>query len=532
MVPRDEVFYPTLGPQVCAWMERNLVHGPGDIRGERARIDDEKRAILYRSYEVFGPAHPFAGRRRFKRVALSLRKGVAKTELASWIAAAESHPEAPVRCVRWTKKGQPVGGGLPDVYVPLMAYTEEQSEDLAYGALKTILELSPIADDYDIGLERIMRKDGSGKVVALATAPNARDGARTTFQHFDETHRFTLPRLKSAHGVMLNNIPKRKAADAWSLETTTSYAPGEASVAEATMDYARAIADGRIKDAALFFFHREASDKHDITTEKGVRAAILEASGATAAWSDIESIVELWRQPTTDRAYFERVWLNRIVRSSERAFDFDKWKLREHDHKVKDKALVTLGFDGSRRQDSTALIATEVETGFQWPLGIWERPLNAPEDWQVPVHEVDIAVAVAFQRFNVWRMYADPPHWESQVAEWAGRYGSERVVAWWTNQEKRMAYAVRSYANAINEGEVTHDGDAHFTRHIGNAVRRKTPYRDERDQPMYVIQKDRSDSVHKIDAASAGVISWQARNDAIAAGVTRAPATRRWQVLG
>jgi hypothetical protein len=137
-----------------------------------------------------------------------LRKGTAKTEFAAWIAACELHPEGPVRCTGFTKKGEPIGGPVSDPYIPLVAYTEEQSEDLAFGALRIILELSTLKDDFIIGLERIERKKGDGKAVPLASAPDARDGARTTFQHFDETHRFTLPRLVRAHQTMLANIPE------------------------------------------------------------------------------------------------------------------------------------------------------------------------------------------------------------------------------------------------------------------------------------------------------------------------------------
>jgi hypothetical protein len=58
-------------------------------------LDDEKRGLIYRMYEVFPRRHAQAGRRRFKRVALSLRKGSAKTELAAWIAICELHPDGP-----------------------------------------------------------------------------------------------------------------------------------------------------------------------------------------------------------------------------------------------------------------------------------------------------------------------------------------------------------------------------------------------------------------------------------------------------
>jgi hypothetical protein len=296
VVPSDDGSeWPTLGPQVAQFIEAYLIFGPGDLRGQPARLTPEKRALLYRMYEVFPRGHPQAGRRRFKRCCVCLRKGLAKTEFAAWIAACELHPEAPVRCDGFDASGRPVGRPVTDPYIPLVAYTEEQSEELAYGALYAILSEGPLADDFDIGLERIVRKDGSGRAVALASAPDSRDGARTTFQHFDETHRFTLPRLREAHRTMMANIPKRRAADAWSLETTTAHAPGEGSVAEATHAYARDVASGRIRNAQLFYFYRWADERHDLSTDEGVRAAVLEASGLDAEWSDIEGILEQWR---------------------------------------------------------------------------------------------------------------------------------------------------------------------------------------------------------------------------------------------
>lgn len=270
----DRELWPTLGHQVCDWIEASLVFGPGDLRGEPARLDEETRALIFRIYEIYPAGHDLVGRRRFKRVAISQRKGTAKTEKAAWVAAAELHPEAPVRCDGFDARGRPVGVAVIDPYIPMVASTEEQTEELAFGALYSILADSPIVDDFDIGLERIVRADGTGRAVALAGAPNARDGARTTFQHFDETHRMTLPRLKQTHVTMLANLPKRRLADPWSLETSTAPVPGEDSVAEGTMAYAQAVADGEIDDTRLFYFHRQASDGHDLATPDGLRAAV------------------------------------------------------------------------------------------------------------------------------------------------------------------------------------------------------------------------------------------------------------------
>lgn len=534
-VPMDRELYPTLGPQVCAFIEERLVFGPGDLRGQPAVLDDEKRALIYRMYELYPQGHELAGRRRFKRAGLSLPKGLAKTELAAWIAICELHHEAPVRCIGWTEDGEPIGGPVTDPYIPLVAYTEEQSDELAYGAMRVIIEEGPCAGDFDVGIERILRKGGDGKAVSLSSSPNARDGARTTFCVMDETHWWTLPRLKQAHQTMQNNLAKRKMADPWMLETTTAPEPGTGSVAEATMDYANAVDEGHITDASLFFFHRQASDSHDLTTREGVRAAIIEASGPAAAWRDIDAIAGLWADPTTDKAYLERVWCNRLVKGATQAFDVLRWQELTKASPVKPGDLIVLGFDGAQFFDSTALVATHVETGFQWLLGLWERPKLLPNDatWQVPAEEVDHAVRAAFDLYDVWRLYADPPYWQSWIAGWRGDFGEDRVIEWLTTRRLQMARAIEGFSTAIKTGTLSHEGHKDVTRHIGNARRDELKgYRDEQGKPLCLIRKERPDSPHKIDAAMASVLSWEARTDAVAAGASASSSRSIYETRG
>lgn len=532
--PFDDEPWPTLGQGVCDFIEAELCHGPGDLLGQAVTLNEEQRAWYYRMYEVHPPTierrknrvvvydpNPLAGRRRFQRCALSLRKGSSKTELAAWTAAVELHPEGPVRCVGWKGK-QPIGGGVRDPYIPMISYTEDQTEELAYGALRRILEESDIGRDFDIGLERILRLDGKGKAEAVSGSPNARDGARTTFQHADETHRFTLESLKNGWKVMRANLAKRPLADPWALETTTAPEPGLGSVAEDTMEYAEQLA-AKDKPSTLFFFHRQASDKHDLETDAGLRAAVIEASGPyIAQWSAIDRIVESFNEPDADRAYLERVWLNRPVQASGIAFDATRFKSLARDFTPPAGSVVTLGFDGGRFDDSTALVATHILTGFQWSLGVWQRPPRV-QMWEVPVEEVDGAVKDAFERYSVARMYCDPEKWESWVATWAGRHGDTTVLAWWTNRRKPMAYALRSYVGAIATGEVSHNGDKTLVAHIGNSRKLYTNLYDEQEKPLWILRKERPDSPKKIDAAMAAVLSWTARNDAMADGATGQP---------
>lgn len=525
-VPTDKVLYPTLGPQVCDFIEQNLIFGPGDLRGEPAIVDDDKRMLIYRMYEVFPKSHELAGRRRFPRVGLSLAKGLAKTELGAWITACELHYEAPVRFTGWTKGGEPIGGPVTDPYIPLVAYTEEQSDELAYGALIVILSEGPLVHDFDIGLERITRRKGDGKAVSLSSSPNSRDGARTTFALMDETHWWTLPRLKQTHQTMINNLAKRKIANPWMLEITTAPEPGTGSVAEATMDYAKAVHEGRIKDAGLFYFHRQGGDEHDLTTEAGARACVVEASGKAAEWRDIDSIVGIWKDPTTDRAFWERVWGNRLVKGALQAFSTEAWKKLAHPdaHPPEHGALIVLGFDGALFHDATGIVATDVVTGYQWVVGVWECPLGAT-DWKVPTAEVDETIRRMFNTYNVFRLYADPPYWQEWISKWAGEFDKDspddkkRVIEWWTNRRRQMSAALESFTSSIKQGSISHSNDPDMLRHIGNARREDIKgWRDEQGKPLWLIRKERSDSPMKIDLAMAAVLSWEARNDAIAAG--------------
>lgn len=521
--------WPTLGPQVCEFLEERCVHGPGDLRGEDYQLDSEKRALIYRWYEVYPKGHTRAGRRRFKRVGLSVRKGTAKTELAAAIAFAELHPESPVRCDGFDVNGAPVGRPVRDPYIPMVAYTEEQTSDLAYGALYVMCTEGPDADLFDSGLERIVRISGDGKAQALASSPDSRDGARTTFQHFDETHRFVLPRLREAHQTMLANIPKRMLADPWSLETTTTYTPGEGSVAEGTHEYAELVAEKKIKDRTLFFFHREATPREDedLSDDAQLREAIREASGPSiATWPDFEGQVDyvasLYNHPDTDRAYYERVWLNRRVQAGRQAFDVKRWRdeLARPELEVPDGDPICVGFDGAQFRDATALIATHLPSGQQWPLGIWECPPGQAE-WECPEDEVDDALVAAFDRWKVIRVYADPPYWDGMIVRWKGRWGEKRVTEWWTNRPKAMAYSLRAYHRAMKAGDVRHDGDEVLARHVANARKRMLKMLDDDGQPLWVIEKERHDSPFKIDGAMAGCLSWEARNDVIASGQAR-----------
>jgi excisionase family DNA binding protein len=91
----------------------------------------------------------------------------------------------------------------------------------------------------------------------------------------------------------------------------------------------------------------------------------------------------------------------------------------------------------------------------------------------VPAEDVDAVVQQLFKDFDVWRMYADPPYWQSWIATWRGMFGEERVIEWFTTRRLQMAAALENFDTAIREGRLSHDGDrAILLRHLANAHRK------------------------------------------------------------
>lgn len=537
IVPPLDLSFPTLGAQVCQFIEERMVFGPGSLSGQPARLDDEKRGIIYRLYEIYPQGHRLEGRRRFQRGAVEIRKGLAKTELAAWISGCELHPEAPVRCDGFDAYGNPVGRPVESPVIPMMAVTEEQVEELAYGVLKYVLENGPDSELFVITKEKIIRKGWNGTedgfVVAVSNAPGSRDGARTTFQHFDEPHRLFMQRMRDAHETMLQNMPKRPLEDPWTLYTSTAGQPGQNSIEEDVLAEAEAIDKGEVDDPSLFFFRRWAGDEHrDLSTVENRIAAVADATGPVGEWGvgQFERIAKDYDRKGIDKAYWERVWLNRWRKSGSQAFDMHKVEALKIDDKgnpwgpIPDGAFVTAGFDGARFRDATALTITDITTGRQMLLGCWERPENL-EEWEVPEDEVTDLVADMMSRYEVWRMYCDPPHWTETVASWAARF-PERVVEWHTQRKTPMSAAVRAYVEAIDSGIVTYGENVWqetLIRHMGNAGRHELKLLDDHGQPLWILQKQDGRLEEKFDAAMAAVLSWTACVDARREGAQPKP---------
>lgn len=525
----------SLGWIAIWWIETFCVHGPGDVQGEPVALDEEFAAFILDSYALDD-----TGRRLYDSAFISRAKGRSKSELAGFITLFEAM--GPARFDGWAEggetyerdgfvytyqPGEPIGKLVTAPVIRCLA-TEEGQAGNTYDNVYFNLTEGPLGNGLprdSAGLTRIFLP-GGGEIIPSTASNSSKDGGKETFVVFDETHLYTTRELKRMYDTVRRNLAKRKAAEPWSLETSTMYLPGEKSVAEETHDLAKLIREGKTKIQRLLFDHREADADIDLSDPEQVRAGIREAYGPFAEVMDVERILSEFYDPRNDPQDSRRYYFNQPTSSKDSWVSSPEWMACAATKEVAKGDEITLGFDGSRKRtrgvtDATALIGCRVSDGHLFEIKVWEQPDGpAGEGWEVPITEVDYEVRQAFERFNVVGMFADPAKWESYIAQWEADFGKKlkvkssqaHPIEWWMtgNRSYLVVRALEQFQNAVIDKELTHNGLA-LTRHVLNARRRI-------GRSGMTIAKEHPESPNKIDAAIAAVLAYQARLQALSKG--------------
>lgn len=526
---------PTLGWEVLDWIDENLA-APDRAEYEPFVPTPEQARFILGFYEI----NPRTGKRLIRRALLSRPRGWGKSPFLAALACAEAL--GPVVPDGWDADGQPVGMPWARVRTPLVdisAVSEAQTSN-TWDPLLEMLRGGPAVDNHP-GLEPLdtMVNLPRGNIMQITSSARSIKGRRSVFAVMDQTEEW----VRSNGGLRLANRIRFNAAKVGgsSVETPNAYTAGEGSVAEASHKFAERIQGakkaGRPYDATFLLDHRQAPETTDLDDEESLRAGLIEAYGdsadANGGWVDIDRLIaEVWDQDN-DPADSRRDLLNQHGSAGNAWVTSIEWAARKADpltvRPIAPGDLITLGFDGSRsrvkgKADATALVGCRVADGLLFTVRVWEQPDGADgEGWSVDPVQVDAEIAQTFTRFKVAGFYADPAHWETWVSQWEATYRRrlkvgrrEHPIEWWMTGGRmtEIVRATRSLYQAIEMGDMWHDGSADLTRHVLNARRRAT-------QSGVIITKATPDSPNKVDAAVAAILAWQARLDAIAKGYGR-----------
>lgn len=522
---------PSLGYGVVDWIEAHCAIPDRDEAGEPFLLTDEQYEFVVRFYRVW----PDADRRElpffWHRGAQLIRpQKWGKGPLAAALICAEA--QGPTRFDGWDANGQPVGVACPTPWIELTAVSEAQTDNV-WSSLLPMIRLGALnADLPDTGETRI-NLPGGGVIRPVTAAPNSRLGAKVTFALQDEVQSWVV----ANRGRKIADTQRRNVAGMggrW-LATGNAWDPNEGSVAQETWE---------LGEDGVLFDDRE-PPKGSIRDDRFVRDAIRHVYGDSISgsvrefpdgsrlevpgWVSVDKIFgEIKVLRDRDPGQAERYFLNRKQSGDSFAFDKDRFRELADPDGLPAGGLVVVGVDGARFKDALAVVACHVESAFMWPVGIWERPPDAPESYEHPWQDVTDALEDLTSRFSLWRALIDPQYIEALVQRWQGRWGADVFVPWYTNRNRYIAPAVRAFTEAIGAGEFRHSGDPVLTAHIGHAIKQPLNFTDEHGKPFWSLSKDRHDSPRKIDGAMAAVMAWEARGQAVAAAAQEPEPAQSW----
>ena len=493
--PRTGLFVPdyaaaTLAADFAWWCEHNIVQTVDQFAGTPLKLELWQKRFFSEALALEDTGTPY-----WKLVVLEVARKNGKTAMIA--AYALYHLLEAL--------------GKPEV---LMAASTDKQAGRLYGATVDYCRMAPQLDEQVHLREyngRIDRVDGLGSLVRLASEPGSAHGYNPSLVCIDELHAWTTPSLRKAWGAFTTGGGARQASQVFSITTAGEAAERASSILgrlvsgmrahdDVDVDGTLTISRNHAARTLVFAYEAQTKDRYDVKALKRANPAswvttkyLREQANNTDGLTDAEVLQYhgcVW-------AATETTWI-----------EPEAWEACASDRRLQENEKVVLGFDGSERRDMTVLAAATLD-GHVEVLEAWRRPDGAPPDWRIPRADVHRAIELAFKRYDVQELAADPPGWYSEIEEWAELYEGA-VLEFETKQPKRMAPACERFQKDADHGELTHTGDRLLAEHVGHCIAKETAW-------GTLVTKEHPDSPRKIDAAIAAVIAydramWHASN--------------------
>jgi phage terminase large subunit-like protein len=366
----------------------------------------------------------------------------------------------------------------------LVVASDQRQANITLRYAKRMVELNPeLAERVQVYADRLVLPENDATLLPLPAEPGALHGHDPSLLIVDELHVVTEAVWEAVTSVT------GKRPESLTLAISTPAASPD-SIMWRLVEHGRAGTD-----RAFYFREYAAPEGCAVDDRKAWRAGnpALACREPFLSEDGLEAARKTIREPV-----FRQLRLGQWVTGAESWLPWGAWSACDTQRVVQPSERVVLAFDGSASGDSTALVGCTLD-GHLWVEGLWENP--GDPRWRVPREQVSHAVDVAFDRYDVAELAADPWGWRSEIEQWAKRYGERRVLEWNTAYANRMAPATDRLYQAVVKQTVTHDGDERLAAHIAHCVAKRTPQGD-------LVSKDKRGSPRKIDAAVAAIVAF------------------------
>lgn len=495
----------TLGWHAVAWMRAHLKDpNSGDDQDKPLTLTPEQIRFILWWYRLGD--NPGDGRHPYREGILQRRKGWGKDPLAAMLCMFELL--GPCRFMMDDPKtGIPIGQQHPNPLVQVTATAKRQTKGVSSLIPALLPERTRRKYAISVSAEVVKARRGKATFQITGTSYRSLEGDRVTFSVLTEIHHFVPG--NQGHEVYDTVRDNAHKLGNRVLSITNNYVPGRQSVLQRLRrEYDLALQQGR--DHHYYFDSLEASP--DVPIEKEALEVVVPLVRGDAHWlDDADTVGSILSIATLHPSRARRMYLNQIAEDPDGLIPERLWSsLADESLRLAPGDVVTLGLDGSKSRDATALVAHRLKDNAVFLIGLWERDLD-DGDWTVPRGEVMSAVASAHRRFKVLGFFADLAHWESAHVEWAEQWGpTYRVralesapVTFDMRKSQRSTEAHERLLATIGDGQLKHDGDSRLARHIAYVKRR------ENSTGVY-FGKDERDPFALIDAYAAMLLAHEA----------------------
>jgi len=533
----------TLGWGVLAWLSE-YVNTPGGhddpnrlrflIEMSEAGISVNENMFLPTDEQVrlilWWYAVDNKGQYTFREGTIRRLKGWGKDPLIAAMCLAEMC--GPVAFSHFDDNGDPVGKPRHSAWVTVAACSQDQTKNTF--SLFPVMISKKLKADYGLDVNRyIIYSAAGGRLEAATSAPASMEGNRPTFVVQNETQWWGEgPDGKVNEGHAMSEVIEgnmTKVEGSRTLSICNAHIPGTETVAEKAYVSWQKVMSGEDVDTGVMYDALEApagtpiseipSEKEDpegfLAGVEQLRQGVLVARG-DSTWLPVEDIILSILSTKNKITESRRKFLNQ-VNATEDAWispqEWDRLALVDPVFALQPKQKITLGFDGSKSNDWTALVACRVDDGMLFVIKVWNPAKHGGE---VPREDVDATVHSMFQRYDVVAFRADVKEFEAYVDQWGRTYKKRLKINASPNnpvafdmrgQQKRFAFDCERLEDAVIEREVCHDGNPILRQHVLNAKRHPTTY------DAISIRKATKDSSKKIDAAVCAVLAFGARQE-------------------
>ena len=471
------------------------------------------------------------GRYTYREGCFRRMKGAGKDPLVAALALVELC--GPVAFSDFDENDNPVGKPRHAAWITVAAVSQDQTKNTF--SLFPVMISNTLRKTYGLDVYKfVIYSEIGGQISAATSSPASMEGNRPTFVIENEIQWWgsgPSGEVNDGHAmdaVIEGNVTKIPGSR--KLAICNAHIPGNDSVAERVYDTWAAIEQGSAVDTGLLYDALEAppdtpvseipSEKEDpegftVGVEK-LRQGVEVARG-DSYWLPVDEIVKSILDVKNPITESRRKFLNQVNAAEDAWIAPTQWdRLAMYDplYKLNKGDRITLGFDGSKSNDWTALVACRVHDGMLFLINAW-NPMKFPGE-EVPRDQVDATVRSCFEAYDVVGFRADVKEFEAYVDLW-GRDFKDRLkvnaspnnpVAFdMRGNQKKFALDCERFLDAVIEREVVHDGDPVLRAHVLNAKRFPTTY------DAIAIRKATKDSKRKIDAAVCAVLAFGCRQE-------------------